>query len=461
MTGLHDALRELADEMPPARVDDELWTRASRTRRRRRVTSVGAAFAAVLVVVAGVAWLPGLTGGPRSLQPATGDSAGIPDEIRRPWAWTPTIMQYPGGAAAVVVDGPLVRDAVSGIGDEGRLVAIGARDDTYRTLPPFAQTSPGTMSLLSPDGTRLAYVSDKNYDLLIVRDLRTGRARVYGDGQHPLAWSPDGRSLATYVTTISDTSAETGDVRRLDLATGISTPLFKGVTSPQFVRGLAAAWSPDGTRLAFVAGNRFRTVGADGSDPVDLPISPRTLIAGPGAWSPDGRAVLLSAFVPCDGACRTSEKGAWQLYGVDPATGKEVDGYRFGIQESYGAVRVIAWRSSDAVVTVRYHPSSFGIEGLFRTDMWYQSLFDATGTEVAELRRGDGDRILAGPYEDVHNIDVAADLAATGAVREAGWPSPWPVHQYWVPVFAVPALVALLLLWLVGRWLRRRARASG
>ena len=198
---LHEALAELAEEMPAARIDDDLWTRAARGKRRRRVASIGAAFAAVLIVVGGVTLLPGQFDGANSFQPAapTQDGRGIPDRIHDPWPWTPTIDQYPAGAASVALQGPRVRDSLGGALDEGRLVVIGDGEDTYRNLAPFPPLPPGMLSMLSPDGTRLAYPSPEVTDALMVRDLRTGKARGYraaGHGGVPAAGLVAGRPVA-------------------------------------------------------------------------------------------------------------------------------------------------------------------------------------------------------------------------------------------------------------------------
>lgn len=459
-TRLHEALAELAEEMPAARIDDDLWTRAARGKRRRRVATIGAAFAAVLIVVAGVAWLPGQFDGAHSLQPAapTPDGRGIPDRIHDPWPWTPTIDQYPAGAASVVLQGPRVRDSLGGALDEGRLVVIGDSEDTYRNLAPFPQLPPGMVSLLSPDGTRLAYPSPEVTDALMVRDLRTGRARGYRAGgtepYQPLAWSPDGRSLAVWVFTGLVGEDLGVEVYRLDVATGRATKLLDRATAPTFVPGLVAAWSPDGARLAVALGTRFYLVNADGSGKADHPLPGRTMLAGPGAWSPDGRSVLVQQLGSCDGPCRGKEQGAWQLRAVDVATGK-IGESGYAAQESYAAVRVIARRSPDALVAVRYLPDA-PLDEIFANNVGYMDHVWPRSVEVAELRRDGRDRTVVA-YDGVDHLDIAADLAATGAVRKAGWLAPWPVHDYWVPVFVVPTLWAVATIAFM-IWVRRRRR---
>jgi dipeptidyl aminopeptidase/acylaminoacyl peptidase len=111
--------------------------------------------------------------------------------------------------------------------------------------------------------------------------------------------SPDGRTIA-YVRKSNDimTDKARPTIWLVDVATGQQRPLLAGsgsYFSPQ--------WSPDGTRLAYVA--------AEGGSPqlyvrwmangesariTGLPDGPDSL-----AWSPDGRRIAYSMFVPDDG----------------------------------------------------------------------------------------------------------------------------------------------------------------
>ena len=110
--------------------------------------------------------------------------------------------------------------------------------------------------------------------------------------------SPDGRTIA-YVRQSNDimTDKARPTLWLVDVATGQQRPLIAGAGSY-----FSPRWSPDGTRLAYVA--------AEGASPqlyvrwmasgesariTGLPDSPGGL-----AWSPDGRRIAYSMLVPDD-----------------------------------------------------------------------------------------------------------------------------------------------------------------
>ena len=111
--------------------------------------------------------------------------------------------------------------------------------------------------------------------------------------------SPDGRTIA-YVRKSNDimTDRARSTIWLVDVASGQQRPLLAGAGSYSSPR-----WSPDGTRLAYVA--------ADGGSPqlyvrwmasgesariTGLPDSPDSI-----AWSPDGSRIAYTMFVPDEG----------------------------------------------------------------------------------------------------------------------------------------------------------------
>lgn len=99
----------------------------------------------------------------------------------------------------------------------------------------------------SPDGTQIAYLSDRgNGSDIYVIDTRNGQRRQITTTPVPESWprwSPDGRYLA-YVQ-------QTGSRRALmlyDFTSDESRPLVRGL-----IRGGLPVWSPDGAVIAFAA----------------------------------------------------------------------------------------------------------------------------------------------------------------------------------------------------------------
>jgi serine/threonine protein kinase len=77
--------------------------------------------------------------------------------------------------------------------------------------------------------------------------------------------------------------------------------------------GLLPVWSPDGTRLACVAGTRFKPqlslIAADGTGGVTVRPCPRTYCI-PTDWSPDGRSLIVNLADSLD--------GKWEVWALSP-----------------------------------------------------------------------------------------------------------------------------------------------
>ena len=153
----------------------------------------------------------------------------------------------------------------------------------------------------SPDGTRLAYTSDKGGGLpqLWVRDMRTGSTRQLTDiDTQPLgaAWSPDGKRIA-----FIDVDGRWGvaGLEVVEVASGKVTRLQASLPQPG-----EPTWSADGRHVAVALSrvisrsfreglNQVYVVPADGGgEPVWQEPDPKVSIdlrnGGGPAWSPDG-----------------------------------------------------------------------------------------------------------------------------------------------------------------------------
>ena len=108
------------------------------------------------------------------------------------------------------------------------------------------------------------------------------------------AWSPDGTKIAFVLSTPEHLGAYAGDgdiyVMNAD-GTGL-TKLTDGLDAAH------PAWSPDGSRIVFVSdqGSSVMIMNADGSDPTEVRLDGKAFppYQGP-AWSPDGAGIAFQA----------------------------------------------------------------------------------------------------------------------------------------------------------------------
>ena len=146
-----------------------------------------------------------------------------------------------------------------------------------------------TTFALSPDGSRLAFVAKDRAGLarIWIRSLAAIDAKPIAGTERALSvfWSPDGQSIAWFAA---------GDLKRLDLASGIAVPLCK-VNSGV---GQQGTWSTNGQILfASAEGNAIHAVSSSGGAVSDVitPDSSKNERMVKFPWFlPDGRRFLYT-----------------------------------------------------------------------------------------------------------------------------------------------------------------------
>jgi len=227
------------------------------------------------------------------------------------------VIELPGGPAVRIFDGGVDTAAWSpdgtqiafsqwGEGPEGVYV-VNSDGSALRQLSPR-----GTHAVeWSPAGNRLAFVRD---DVVYLVDMPSGEATDVAQQANDVSWSPDGGPLAF--------TSDTG-LYIYYRATGVRRQVVVGPS------GGPILWSPDSSRIVFPFGPLVpMAYGTYANDPeVGVPVfqvvvvqdsdEPKPLPLGRyPAWSPDGtKLAYLSE------GCVTGE---WDIYTVDPDAGSPV-----------------------------------------------------------------------------------------------------------------------------------------
>lgn len=423
-----EAMRTIVDDVAVPSPPADLWRRGRR-RHRRRLTAMAAVAGALAAAIS----FSLVRGQPHRVAPADSPPR-VPSTVYAPLPFQRTVQQDPAGPAALIVTGEGAfrgSDALGGY--EGRTVVV-SRDGRYRLVNGAAEVEAGQDAHLSPDGRYLAVngpvdgASYASFGATSLVDLTTGRVRVFDAGS-PTAWSPDGRQLLVRADrTLTLIDVDSGESRHLfDLSVMPST-------DPR------VAFSPDGRLLAVLHyGLHVVHVASATSRPLFRGDLSQRQLAGPGAWTPDGRLALWDATPSCPDGCPAVVEAGFELVYVDPESGNDVAGLPVDRLKG-GLPRLLGWHANgSALIETRQV---------------------GDGPQVKAFHPGGGRTLLVDLPSQAHHVDVAADLLAAGRFG-ASPPAFGDRFQDWL-IGLVPRLLQVLgviVVLVAARWYWRRRRA--
>jgi dipeptidyl aminopeptidase/acylaminoacyl peptidase len=194
--------------------------------------------------------------------------------------------------------------------------------------------------VVAPDGTGARRLTSGKWSLPI--------SHPPGAPSSPLAWSPDGKSIAIVrVETPSSGDSDHSTLQILDVATGAMRAVTKRAKNEGF-----PVWSPDGTKLAYSFprdgqdkfGNEIFVAPASGGEGTDVTRGIDRNLAR-AIWLPDGKSLLV-------GANDATSAGLW-VQPVDGgparrvALGKVCPAGAFWVDMSVGPKGEIAFAASE------------------------------------------------------------------------------------------------------------------
>ena len=171
------------------------------------------------------------------------------------------------------------------ISPDGTRVAFGALGDLWLVSTGEGQATPERLTndvfvetnpVWSPDGNEIAFSTDRDGAVALwIRDLRTGRDRRVAAAGTTASWSPDGTRLA-----FLDTESQ---LRVVEVASREERQAHDCIFEPG-----RPSWSPDGRAVVMSALRPYSSRFREGTNQVLwVAVEPDTTAAGKGAFAPD------------------------------------------------------------------------------------------------------------------------------------------------------------------------------
>lgn len=156
----------------------------------------------------------------------------------------------------------------------------------------------------SPDGSELAFTSFRNgqHDIFVIHHSGAGRRQITNDAlkEESLAWSPDGSKIVYRAYLDVRTSGNPTHIYTVN-TDGSNLHQLSDIQSREF----KPTWSPDGSQIAFISysdlGSGLYVMNADGSESKLLYPAIRNAYYGSRSsvesptWSPDGTRIAFAA----------------------------------------------------------------------------------------------------------------------------------------------------------------------
>ncbi len=203
----------------------------------------------------------------------------------------------------------------------------------------------GTAARFSPDGSWLSYISPENEGVHIY-NLDDGRSQYFpNEVGMPAVWSPDSDQIVFPNLDLVIVHGDEGEdhlehTHDYQTATHLfiadtNTGEVQAISDDQSVEDSVAAWSPDGSWIAFgrrpprtAAGRQLWLMRPDGSEAHPITEDPE-FNYGPPYWSPNGRFLLFQRYSLLE---QQSDPGVWML---DIESGKQTELAASGMQPQW------------------------------------------------------------------------------------------------------------------------------